>query len=237
MLKIHGVPISVHTRKVIVAALHKGLAYELVPVVPVVPDSLPPNWRELSPTGKIPVLSDGDFHLADSAAICDYLERLHPQAPLYPRTARDHARALSLEQYAGALFADVVRPLFHETFVNPNIRKQPPDAARVAAVLAEALPRMFGYLDGIAGSGFLVGQALSIADISAVSNLLTYRYLGFELDAMRYPRLAALFEKTVREPAMQEALRREQPVVQSMGLRQDVLAAALAQGSRDVQDR
>ena len=47
MLKIHGVPISVHTRKVIVAALHKGLAYELVPVVPVVPDSLPPNWREL----------------------------------------------------------------------------------------------------------------------------------------------------------------------------------------------
>lgn len=32
MLKIFGVPISVHTRKVIVAALAKGLPHEVVPV-------------------------------------------------------------------------------------------------------------------------------------------------------------------------------------------------------------
>ena len=43
MLKIYGVPISVHTRKVIVAALHKGLSFEVIPVVPVIPDKLPPN--------------------------------------------------------------------------------------------------------------------------------------------------------------------------------------------------
>lgn len=228
MLRIHGVPISVHTRKVIVTALHKGLPYELVPVVPVVPGQTPPDWRTLSPTGKIPVLSDGDFHLADSAAICAYLERLHPQAPLLPAGARDFARALSLEQYAGALFSDVVRPLFHETFVNPNVHRQPVDAARVDAVLHTAAPPMFGYLDGLAGDGFLVAGALSIADIAVVSNLLTYRYLGFGLDAARYPRLSALFDRVLREPALQEALRREAPVVQSMGLRHEVIAAALA---------
>ena len=66
MLKIYGVPISVHTRKVIVAAIAKGLAHEVVPVVPVVPGNPPPNWRELSPTGLIPALVDGDFTLADS---------------------------------------------------------------------------------------------------------------------------------------------------------------------------
>jgi glutathione S-transferase len=61
VLEIYGVPISVHTRKVIVVALAKDLSHEVVPVVPVVPDSLPPNWRRLSPTGKIPALTDGDF--------------------------------------------------------------------------------------------------------------------------------------------------------------------------------
>lgn len=229
MFKIHGVPISVHTRKVIVTALHKGLPYELIPVVPVIPGNPPPNWRTLSPTGKIPVLSDGDdFHLADSAAICAYLERRHPQPPLYPADAREFARALSLEQYAGALFAEVVRPLFHETFVNPNIRKQPVDAALVERVLDQSAPAMFGHLDGLADGSFLVGDALSIADISVVSNLLTYRYLGFELDGARFPQLARLFERVLREPALQQALRAERPVVQSMGLRQDVIAAALA---------
>lgn len=69
MLKIYGVPVSVHTRKVIVVALAKDLPYEVVPVVPVVPESLPPNWRELSPTGKIPVLGHGDVTIADSAAV------------------------------------------------------------------------------------------------------------------------------------------------------------------------
>jgi glutathione S-transferase len=230
MFKIHGVPISVHTRKVIVTALHKGLDFEVLPVVPVVPESLPPNWRELSPTGRIPVLSDGDFHLADSAAICAYLERLHPKAPLYPHgdQAQDTARVLSLEQYAGALFADLVRPLFHETFVNPNTLKQPVGSAHVARLLNEVLPPMFSYLDRIARGAFFVGNTLSIADIAVASNLLTYRYLGFELDALRYPRLAALFERVLRMPALKEALRREQPVVQAMGLRQDVIVAALA---------
>jgi hypothetical protein len=44
---------------------------------------------------------------------------------------------------------------------------------------------------------------------------------------MRYPRLAATFARSLREPALQEALRRERNVVQSMGLRQDVIVAAL----------
>src|SRR5512134_1786645 len=119
MLKIYGVPISVHTRKVIVVALAKELPHEVIPVVPVIPDSPPPNWRQVSPTGEIPALTDGDFTIADSAAICAYLERLHPDHPVYPQAAREYASALSLEQYAGTLFRRVVHPLFHETVVNP----------------------------------------------------------------------------------------------------------------------
>jgi len=228
VLKIYGVPISVHTRKVIVVSLAKELPHEVVPVVPVIPDNPPPNWRELSPTGQIPAITDGDFTIADSAAICAYLERLRPDHSVYPKNAREYAVTLSLEQYAGKIFRDVVHPLFHETVVNPRMRNVPTDQGKVDGVLARAVPEAFGYLDGIAGGDFLVGKMMSIADIAVASNLITYQYLGFDLHRDRYPRLAALYDRIVRQPAVREALRREQPVVASMGLRGDFLDAVLA---------
>jgi len=72
-----------------------------------------------------------------------------------------------------------------------------------------------------------VDGEFSIADIAVVSNLVTFQYIGFELDRAKYPRLAALFDRTILQPAMRETLRREQPVVDSMGLRKDFLRAAL----------
>jgi glutathione S-transferase len=216
MLKIYGVPISVHTRKVIVAALAKGLPHEVVPVVPVIPGNPPPNWRELSPTGLIPALTDGDFTVADSAAICGYLDRAYPDKPLYPKAPRDYANALSLEQYAGKLFSDVVRPLFHEVFVHPKVQNVPTDQSKIDAVLNHVVPEIFGYLDRVAGEA---GRAISMAEIAVASNLVTYQYIGFDIYRDRYPRLAALFDRVLAHPAMREALQREKAVVDSMGLR------------------
>jgi glutathione S-transferase len=219
MLKIYGVPISVHTRKVIVAAIAKDLPHEVIPVVPVIPGNPPPNWRELSPTGLIPALTDGDFSVADSAAICGYLERAYPDKPLYPQDARSYALALSLEQYAGKLFGDVVRPLFHEVFVHPKVQNIPTDPGKIDAVLAQAVPEIFGHLDRVAGADFLIGKTLTMADIAVASNLVTYQYIGFDLYRGRFPRLAALFDRVLEQPAMRAALKREMGVVDSMGLR------------------
>jgi glutathione S-transferase len=218
MLKIYGVPLSVHTRKVIVAALAKNLPHEVVPVVPVIPDNPPPDWKTLSPTGKIPAIVDGDFRLADSAAICAYFERVQPSPSLYPAAPRDYATALSFEQYAGALFAEVVRPLFHETVVQPKIRNVASNQATIDAVLRNAVPEMFGHLDAALRGDYLAGHALSVADIAVASNLVTYRYLGFDLHGDRFPRLAAHFDRMLRYPAMRTALLREQPFADSMGL-------------------
>lgn len=219
MLKIYGTPISVHTRKAIVVAIAKDLPHEVVPVVPVVPGNPPPNWRQLSPTGKIPALTDEDFAVADSAAICAYLDRLQPTPPIYPAAPRSHAQALALEQYAGNLFRNVVHPLFHEVFVHPKVRGIATDQGRIDDVLANAVPEAFRYLDGLCGGAFLAGDMMSVADIAVASNLVTYQYIGFDLHRSSYPRLAALFDRMLQQPAMHEALRREQPVVASMGLR------------------
>lgn len=173
---------------------------------------------DAEPTGKIPAIVDGDFRLADSAAICAYFERLKPTPSLYPAHARVQATALSFEQYAGCVFADVVRPLFHETVVHPKIRGIATDRGVIDAVLTVAVPETFGHLDAALRGDYLAGEALSIADIAVASNLVTYRYLGFDPFRDRFPRLAAHFDRVVRHPAFAEALRREQPFVDSMGL-------------------
>src|SRR5262249_37783328 len=153
--------------------------HEVVPVVPVIPDNPPPNWRILSPTGLIPALTDGDFTVSDSSAICAYLEREHPEQPLYPKAAQEYARALSLEQYAGTLFSKVVHPLFHEVFVHPKVRNIPTDQSKIDAVLNKAVPECFGHLDRMATGEFLAGKSMSVADIAVASNLVTYQYIGF----------------------------------------------------------
>jgi hypothetical protein len=88
MLEIHGVPFSVHTRKVLLTLREKQLPFELVPVIPLTP---PSGWSELSPLGKIPVLRSPKLTVADSSVICQYLERRHPSPSIYPSdAARSH---------------------------------------------------------------------------------------------------------------------------------------------------
>jgi glutathione S-transferase len=228
MLTIYGVPISVHTRKVIVAAILKGLPHEIIPVVPVIPGNPPANWRELSPTRRIPAITDGDFTVADSTAICMYLDRAHPEPPIYPNSSRELAQALSIELYATEqLFRNVVGTLFHEVFVYPRIQNRPTDQDTVDRVFKEVIPEVFGYLDGLAGEGFLVSKTITAGDLAVVSNLITFRYCGFDLDRKQFGRLATYFDRMVRAPSIREALRNEKSIVESMRLDGAILEEVL----------
>src|SRR5262245_59751180 len=214
MLRIYGVPISVHTRKVIVAAIEKDLPFENEPVIPFNP---PTGWAELSPTGKIPVARDGELVLRDSSVICAYLERTHPLPPLYPSAPVPYARALWHEEYAdGTVFREVVHGLFFQRIIRPGILKENTDAAAVDAILYGALPRVFGYLEQE-----LDGSSFGIGDLSLASNLINFHYLGYQVNERKYPRLAARFARWLERPSIRKALAAEQPVAQSMGLTTD----------------
>lgn len=218
MLKIYGVPISVHTRKAIVAALHKGIEFENVPVIPFDP---PENWRALSPTGLIPAISHDGFEMFDSSAICAYLEKAKPSPSLYPDDAKDFGRALAFEQYAASvLFRSIIHPLFFQKVIKPNILKEgPADPAEIARIETEVVPEIFSFLDGQLGrNGILAGKAFSIADLTLVSNLINYHYLGFTVDADKYPNLARAFRSHIGQTAVSTALNREKPFVEQMGL-------------------
>jgi glutathione S-transferase len=216
MLKIYGVPISVHTRKVIIAALEKKLTFENDPVIPFNP---PAGWDKLSPTGKIPVVAIDDFELADSSVICAYLEQTHPEPALYPRDAKERARALWLEEYCDStVFREVVHGLFFQNVIRPKILQQQTDRAAIDAILTQALPKVFGYLESQMSDGYLVGKSFGIADIALACNLVNYHYLGYRIDAARYPKLERTFKRLCQHPSIATALRTEQPVAKNMGL-------------------
>jgi glutathione S-transferase len=225
MLTIHGVPLSVHTRKAIVTAILKGIDYRFEVVIPVIPTNPPPNWGTLSPSGLIPVLQDDDFTLPDSSAICQYLDRKQPEPPLLPRDLEDYGRALWFDAYAGGtIFRNVVHPLFHQTIVAPKIRNEPADRAVVDHVLEQVQPKIFGYLEGQITGKFLVANALTLADLAITSNFIVYQYMGFPIDAARYPKLSRYLREMTALDAFQRALGDEKPFVEQMGLDRSFLS-------------
>src|SRR6476661_9921574 len=58
---------------------------------------------EVTPSGKVPALVDGDVTVWDSLAIIEYLAERFPDARLWPedRASRAHARSISAEMHSG----------------------------------------------------------------------------------------------------------------------------------------
>ncbi|MGO4572683.1 glutathione S-transferase family protein [Microvirga sp. 2TAF3] len=59
--------------------------------------------RAASPTGKVPVLIDGDIKIWESLSIIEYVAEKFPCRPIWPqdRGARAHARSIANEMHAG----------------------------------------------------------------------------------------------------------------------------------------
>ena len=72
----------------------------------VVPFDFPagnPGLKAVSPTGKVSALKHGDFIVAESLAIIEYVNDLYPKAGLWPKDtqARAMARSISMEMATG----------------------------------------------------------------------------------------------------------------------------------------
>jgi glutathione S-transferase len=125
-IAIHGAPISPFVRKVRIALAEKGIAYELRPAIP----RSEPLLR-LNPLGKIPTLEDDGFAVGDSSVICDYLEQTHPEPRLYPRDARERARALFFEEYADTRLSEVIGPVARMKVLAPLLGQERAGQAEV----------------------------------------------------------------------------------------------------------
>ncbi len=202
MLNVLGASPSPFVRKVRVFLHEKGLSYEHAPVGP---GSSKPEFRKISPLGKIPALVDGEVAICDSSVICLYLERTHPEPPLYPDTPADYARALWLEEYADTALAAVATfGTFGRKIVAP-LRGKPVDEAAIQHTLEQELPPVFDYLETQVGTGeLLVGARYSIADIAVATHFVNFRHAGFDVDTRRWPRLRAWVDRHLDRPIFRE---------------------------------
>ena len=207
-ITIHGAPTSPFVRKARIVLAEKGVPHELVPLNPF--DKTPELLR-LNPLGRIPILEEADgFTLAESSVICDYLERRHPDPPLYPSDARERARALWIESYVSARLVETVGPVFGMAVIEPALSGSPPDRAAIDGHVADTFPGALDYLEEQAPDGdVIVGSDFGIADVAVVSAVRMLEMAGASIDASRWPRFARytsvlLQRKSVRDCAAAE---------------------------------
>jgi glutathione S-transferase len=208
---VYGASASPFVRKVRAFLAEKGVSYDLDPVVPF---GVGPEFRKLSPLGRIPAFRDGDRTLADSSVICAYVERTHPTPPLYPSDPYEYARALWFEEYADGGLVTVTGPkIFFQRAIGPRFFNRPTDEEMVKKAIEEELPPMFEYLEGELRDGeFLVGRALSIADIGVCTHFVNLRHVQVTVDATRWPKLAAYVTRIHARPSFKALIEEEAPL-------------------------
>lgn len=200
MLTLYGASPSPFVRKVRVALAEKGIKYDHDPVNPFSPG---PEYKKISPLGKIPAIRDGDLTLADSSVILAYLERKHPEPALYPADAQAYGRALWFEEYADSALVQVIGPkIFFQKLLRPLFMQQPTEEAVVKTAVEEELPPLFDYLESEVGAGKgFGGEDLTVGDIAVASMIVNLKLSGFAIDPRRWPTLAAHVERVHARPS------------------------------------
>ncbi|TDH37601.1 glutathione S-transferase [Pseudohoeflea suaedae] len=118
-----------------------------------------PEIKALSPSGKLPLLEDGDLLIPESLAILDHVARKFPQSGLWPADPLWHSRAMAMACEMAAGF-HALRGTCHM-----NIRRVPSKIEVADAVLSDVARIETLWARSLAESGgpFLCGD-FSIAD-------------------------------------------------------------------------
>jgi len=212
MVTVYGANISPFVRKVRVFLAEKNIPYKLEPVNPF---TAGPDYKKISPLGRIPAFQDGNVTLADSSVICAYVERTNPQLALYPSAPADYAQALWFEEYGDGGLAPVVGPkIFRQRVVMPLLFKQPGDEASAQKAVAEELPPLFDYLESqLTDGAALVRGQFSIADIGIATQFVNLRHAGVDVDAQRWPKLARYISSIHARPSFKAVIDEEEAML------------------------
>jgi len=176
-----------------------------------------PAFRWVGSSGSIRTRRTDDVTLSDSSVICAYLERAHPEPPLYPADAYDYARALWFEEYGDTALADVLAAKIGvPKMLGARFTNRPPDEAAIQRAVAQDLPPLFDYLEGQLTDGeAIVGPRFSIGDIGVATQFVSLRYAGYGLDEARWPKLANCIESVFARPLFRAAMEDEMATIGS----------------------
>lgn len=175
-MKLHAFAPSPNSRKVLFLNTHLGLG------IPVTDVDLPSGAQKsdaflaLNPMGKVPVLErDGDTPLWESNAILNHLATRHP-GPLTPGPA-DWAEVMRWQFWESCHLTPACGLMIaHHLFGAPGIDL---DAA------GSSVRHLAGILDRhLAGRDWLVGDGMSLADVSVAPVLYLRAPCRYPLDGL-----------------------------------------------------
>ncbi len=159
--QLRGYPADPGTNQCLLLAAERGVALDTVLVDIGERACDAPEYRALSPFGKVPCLRDGDFVVSGAPAVLAYLDIKGAGASLSPKKAS----ILGEQNYWIDLGQRMARPAVM-TLVSPTLPDAEPVADADLNAARSTLSGALGLLDAAMADGrsFVVGQ-YSLADV------------------------------------------------------------------------
>lgn len=175
MHRLYHIPLSPFCRKVRLVLAEKKIEVELVEERPWENRK---DFLQMNPAGMVPVLKNDRLILADSSAICEYLEETHPTPALMPSSAAGRAEVRRLVAwFDGKFHHEVTANLLYER-VNKKVSQSGyPDSKNVKAG-SKNIKIHLDYITWLLEQRrWLAGDRLSLADFAAASHLSCLDYI------------------------------------------------------------
>src|SRR6266849_2902007 len=133
--------------RVMLGFVAKGITFDIRNLEASKQEHKAADFLALNPRGRVPVLKNGDFVLPESIAILSYLDKRHPEPPLFGTTDEEHARIWQLvsecEHYCREGNSALLGPIFvrGQNETNEEVRKGAATVHREFKRLEELLER------------------------------------------------------------------------------------------------
>jgi glutathione S-transferase len=171
-MKLYMNALSPNVRRVRLTAAVLGLTLEEKSLDFTKGEHKNPEYLALNPNGAVPTLVDGDFVLTESRAIMQYLAAKKPESGLLPRDEKARAEVTRWQFWDASHLAPHLGAFVFEKLMKPMLGLGEPDQRRIDDALASF--RRFGAVlnKALDGKQYIVGSALTIADLTLASSLM-----------------------------------------------------------------
>ncbi len=208
MLRLFHIPLSPFCRKVRPVLGEKRLEVELVEERYW---EKSPEFLLRNPAGKIPILRYEGRMLAESQAICEFIEDMHPEPPLMPPDAAGRYEVRRLCAWFDDKFQnEVTANLLYERVHNKLMGRGYPDSQRIKIGSAN-IKFHLAYMDWLLDSRrWLAGNGMTLADFTAAAHLSCLDYTN-DIDWERWPAVKHWYSIIKSRPAFRPLLADQAP--------------------------
>ncbi|MEM1073313.1 MAG: glutathione S-transferase family protein [Pseudomonadota bacterium] len=208
MARLFHVPLSPFCRKVRLSLAEKKIEVELVEERYWEQDA---DFMRRNPAGKVPVLRLDGVMMAESTAICEYIEETRPDPALMPKdpVARQEVRRL-VSWFDDKFHHEVTSKLLYERVNKKVMGHGYPDSTNVKAG-AKAIKYHLDYMTWLLDHRrWLAGDAMSLADFAAAAHLSALDY-NSDVDWNRSEVVKDWYAKIKSRPAFRSILADQVP--------------------------